>query len=525
MIIIQNLNKSFGDKVIIRDFSYHFPTNTNIGIVGPNGAGKTTLLNIITGTEEHNSGDIIIPKNCVLGYLSQSPSATPLPTILEECISGNQTLLDIQKKLNESLKKIEENYTEEVFNEYETLEKEFSDKGGYALEAEAKGILVGLGFETSQFEQSPLELSGGWRMRLELAKLLINNPNFLILDEPTNHLDLPSLTWLEGYLKSFKGTLLFVSHDREFLNNLSDKILHISNGNLKIYNGSFDDFIEQKEENTKLVQKQLESIKRKQNHLQDFVDRFRSKASKAKQAQSKLKIIERLKKMEERLDIDSFEEKTVFKMEIEKQSGKVVLDVKEAAIGYNNTILKDKINLRILRGNKIAIIGTNGIGKSTFLKTIIGEIPLISGKLTLGNNVSIGYYAQSQLDILDPNMTALENILNISKNLTQQQARAFLGNMLIKRDDVNKQVKVLSGGEKSKVAIAAILSQKNNFLILDEPTNHLDMSSIEALSQTLKEYNGTILIVSHNRAFINSFASQLLIFEKNQELNFINIEN
>lgn len=255
MIIIQNLNKSFGDKVIIRDFSYHFPTNTNIGIVGPNGAGKTTLLNIITGTEEHNSGDIIIPKNCVLGYLSQSPSATPLPTILEECISGNQTLLDIQKKLNESLKKIEENYTEEVFNEYETLEKEFSDKGGYALEAEAKGILVGLGFETSQFEQSPLELSGGWRMRLELAKRLINNPNFLILDEPTNHLDLPSLTWLEGYLKSFKGTLLFVSHDREFLNNLSDKILHISNGNLKIYNGSFDDFIEQKEENTKLVQK------------------------------------------------------------------------------------------------------------------------------------------------------------------------------------------------------------------------------------------------------------------------------
>lgn len=228
--------------------------------------------------------------------------------------------------------------------------------------------------------------------------------------------------------------------------------------------------------------------------------------------------------MEERLDIDSFEEKTVFKMEIEKQSGKVVLDVKEAAIGYN-TILKDKINLRILRGNKIAIIGTNGIGKSTFLKTIIGEIPLISGKLTLGNNVSIGYYAQSQLDILDPNMTALENILNISKNLTQQQARAFLGNMLIKRDDVNKQVKVLSGGEKSKVAIAAILSQKNNFLILDEPTNHLDMSSIEALSQTLKGYNGTILLVSHNRAFINSFASQLLIFEKNQELNFINIEN
>lgn len=525
MIIVQNLNKSFGDKVVIRDFSYHFPSNANIGIVGPNGAGKTTLLNIITGIEEHNSGEVIIPKNCVVGYLPQSPSPTPLPTILEECVSGNQTLIDIRKKLNDSLKKMEESYSDEIFNEYESFEKEFSNKGGYALEAEAKGILVGLGFETIQFNQPPLELSGGWRMRLELAKLLINNPNFLILDEPTNHLDLPSLTWFEGYLKSFKGTLLFVSHDREFLNNLSDKILYISNGNLKIYNGTFDDFVEQKEENIKLVKKQLETIKRKQNHLQDFVDRFRYKSSKAKQAQSKLKIIDRLKKMEERLDIDTSEEKTVFKIEIEKQSGKVVLDIKEAAIGYDNIILKDKINLRIFRGNKIAIIGTNGIGKSTLLKTIVNEIPLISGNITLGNNVSIGYYAQSQLDILDPRLTALENILTLSKNLTQQQARSILGNMLIKRDDVNKQVKVLSGGEKSKVAIAAILSQKNNFLILDEPTNHLDMSSIEALSQTLKEYNGTLLVVSHNRSFINSFASHLLIFEKSQEINLISMEN
>lgn len=523
MIIIQNLNKSFGDRVIIRDFSYHFPSNTNIGIVGANGAGKTTLLNIITGIEEHNSGEVIIPKNCVLGYLPQSPSPTPLSTILEECISGNQGLINLQEKLNASLKRMEENYSEEVFNEYESLEKEFSDKGGYALEAEAKGILVGLGFETTQFNESPLELSGGWRMRLELAKLLVNKPNFLILDEPTNHLDLPSLTWLEGYLKSFKGTLLFVSHDREFLNNLSDKILHISSGNLKIYNGTFDDFIEQKEENTKLIKKQLETIKRKQNHLQDFVDRFRSKASKAKQAQSKIKIIERLKKMEERLDTDTSDEKPVFKLEIEKQSGKVVLDVKEVAIGYDAVVLKDKINLRLIRGNKVAIIGTNGVGKSTLLKSIVGEIPLISGSITIGNNVTIGYYAQSQLDILDPNLTALENILNISKTLTQQQARSLLGNLLIKRDDVNKSVKVLSGGEKSKVAIAAILSQRNNLLILDEPTNHLDMSSIEALSQTLKDYNGTVLAVSHNRSFINSFASHLLIFEKNQELNFINI--
>lgn len=519
MIIIQNLKKFFGDRAIVRDFSYHFPPNTNIGIVGANGAGKTTLLNMITGTEEYNSGNIIIPKNCILGYLPQSPSPNPLPTILEECISGNNELVTLQHKINAALKRIEEDYSEEIFSEYEALEKEFADKGGYALEADAKGILVGLGFETTQFEQSPLTLSGGWRMRLELAKLLVNNPNFLILDEPTNHLDLPSLAWLEGYLKSFRGTLLFVSHDREFLNNLSDKILHISNGHLKVYNGTFDDFIEQKEENTKLAQKQLETIKRKQNHLQEFVDRFRSKASKAKQAQSKLKMLERLKRMEERIDIDTPDAKSHFKMEVEKPSGKIVLEIRDAAIGYNGVVLKDKINLRIIRGNKIAIIGTNGVGKSTLLKTIVNEIPLIAGNLKMGNNVTIGYYAQSQLDVLDPNLTALENLLKLSKSLNQNQARAILGNLLIKHDDVNKQVKVLSGGEKSKVAIAAILSQKNNFVILDEPTNHLDMSSIEALSQVLKEYNGTVLTVSHNRAFINSFASHLLVFEKNQELD------
>jgi ATP-binding cassette subfamily F protein 3 len=358
-------------------------------------------------------------------------------------------------------------------------------------------------------------------MRLELAKLLINEPNFLILDEPTNHLDLPSLTWLEQYLKSFRGTLLFVSHDRDFLNNIADQIIHVSKGNINVYNGNFDDFLEQKEANTEFARKQMESIKKKQDHLQEFVDRFRSKASKAKQAQSKLKMIERLKKMEERIDVENSEKRPTFKMEVERQSCKIVLEIKDGTIGYENFILNKGIDLKVIRGNKIAIIGANGIGKTTLLKTIVGEIQLLSGEMNLGNNVKIGYYAQSQLDTLDPSLDALTNVLTLARNINHQQARSILGCLLITKNEVKKQVHVLSGGEKSKVAIAALLAQRNNFLILDEPTNHLDMSSAEALSMALSEYEGTVIVVSHNRSFINSFATHIFKMDRTKKAELI----
>lgn len=514
MIIIQNLKKSFGSRPIIRDFTYQFPKNKRISVVGANGAGKTTLLNMICGSEEIDSGSITVPSGCVLGYLPQIPNPSPNDTILLECLSGNEFLSNLQLKLNDALKEIENNYSEEVFENYEKVEQEFSLNGGYEFESDAKGILVGLGIENEQFHDNPKTLSGGWRMRLELAKLLLNHPNFLILDEPTNHLDLPSLTWLENYLKSFAGTLLFVSHDRDFLNNISEMTIHISNGNVDVYSGDFDSFVMQKQGKTEQLKKEKESLKKKQDHLQDFVDRFRAKATKAKQAQSKIKLIEKLKTLEGRIDIDEDDQSATFNIKSDKQPGKIVVDLKDCAIGYDDLILSKNLNLRVARGNKIAIIGANGIGKSTLLKSILGEIKFLQGECKIGHNVDIGYYAQEQTDILDGNLDAIENVMMLAGKINAQQARSVLGALLIKKDDAKKLVKVLSGGEKSKVAIAALIARKTNFLILDEPTNHLDMSSVEALSRALDKFDGTVLTVSHNRSFINSFATHMFVMEK-----------
>jgi ATP-binding cassette subfamily F protein 3 len=508
MIYLQNLSKRYGGKHLLSNVTYHFPEGEHIALVGANGVGKTTLLDMITGLEEWDDGQIIKTANLKLGYLPQEPNPSPLPTILEECMQGASWLYALQTKRDTILQQMETSYSEELFYEYEKIEAAYLQQGGYALESEAKKFLHGLGFSAAQFDENPKSLSGGWRMRLELARLLLNKPNFLILDEPTNHLDLPSMIWLEDYLKTFEGTILFVSHDQDLLNRLSSFTLHLQGGNLTPYKGNFDSFLEQRELNQMQNAAEAKNIQNRYAHIEKFVERFRAKASKASQVRSRLKMMERLKALENNIQQEESLEEISLELKVQEPSGRQVLTLKEASIGYNKPLSKG-LNLKIERGQKVAIIGANGIGKSTLLKSIMGHLPFLQGELTLGHNVQVSYFAQDQLDFLELKATVLENVLASNSTVSEREARSLLGGFLFQKDDVFKKVSVLSGGEKSRVGLCCLLMQKGNFLILDEPTNHLDMSSASILAQALSGFDGSLLFVSHNRSFINQVATHI----------------
>ncbi len=508
MVRIENLSKAYGKKILFQNSTYHFPEAERVALVGPNGAGKSTLLNIICGLEEADSGQILKPARVNLGYLPQEPNSNPKPTILEECVDGALKLRELKQQLDDILVEMENNYNEDVHKKFEKIEDSFREAGGYALEARAKGILIGLGFLGSQLGKSPKQLSGGWRMRLELARVFLNDPDFLVLDEPTNHLDLPSLIWVEKFLQSFKGTLLFVSHDRALLNRLATVTLHLNNGKFTPYKGNFDSFLEQREQRLELETAAFERHKKRADEIQRFVDRFKAKASKAKQAQSRMKMLDRMKELEGNFDIDDSVDEISFSLPKVTASGKEVLKIDAMSIGYNSILSKD-IKLNVLRGQKIAIIGPNGIGKSTFLKTIASKINPLTGGFELGHNVSLAFFAQDQLDILDEHKTVLENVMGTSDDVGEKKARSLLGSFLFRGDDVFKRVGVLSGGEKSRVGLACLLLQQANFLLLDEPTNHLDMSSAEILASAIDEYEGTLLFVSHDRSFIDSICTHV----------------
>lgn len=519
MLRIENLSKSFGSRLLLKNATYHFPQHEKIALIGLNGAGKTTLLNMLAGFESYDEGSIIRPVNCKLGYLVQEPNPSPFSTILHEAQSGASRLMKIKESMDQALKKIDSEPSEKQVHIFDAAETAYRSAGGYALEAKVKETLAGLGFNQDQCSDSPLTLSGGWRMRLELAKLFLSEPDFLILDEPTNYLDLPSLIWMENYLMSFDGTVLFVSHDRSLLNKLPTIILHLHKGILTPYSGNLDFFlesreimIEQKEASKKQLEKRRVSIER-------FITRFGAKNTKASQARSRMKMLARLRDLESELDQsldDSSEDYIQLAIpEPVQKSGQTVLSIEQGVIGYAsqnvNTsplILSKDINLLIERDQKIAVIGANGIGKSTLLKTVVQETPLLGGISSLGLNVSVGYFAQDQLSSLDLNKSSLDNLLS-ETSLGEKDARKLLGNFLFHGDDVFKLTKVLSGGEKSRLGLAKIFAIKANFLLLDEPTSHLDMTSIEALTNALSDYNGTVIFVSHDRMFINNICTHI----------------
>jgi ATP-binding cassette subfamily F protein 3 len=511
VIRIERISKSYGPQVILRDATFHFPAGERIALVGANGAGKTTLLNMICETEDCDSGHIIRPRECVIGYLPQEPNPNPRKTVLQECVEGHRRIRELWHNLEKAQELLVAEGSTSALESFERAQKNFQDAGGLLVESRARGILSGLGFSLEQFDVDPRTLSGGWRMRLELAKVFLNEPDFLVLDEPTNHLDLPSLVWVEGYLRSFPGCLLFVSHDRGLLNRLATMTAHISAGQLRVYKGNFDSFLEQKEQAEQQDVSRAEAISRRKAELTRFIERFGAKATKARQAQARVKMLARLQALEDDISLPQKESEVAFSLKAPTPSGKEVLRISQMTIGYSqDKPLAQNLHVNVLRGQKICVIGANGIGKSTLLETIAGNVGKISGICELGYQVASAYFAQDQMSVLQKGSSVLENVLRRT-SLSEKEARALLGNFLFRGDDVFKKVEVLSGGEKNRVGLAILLAQNANFLILDEPTNHLDMSSAEILSEAMQDFEGTILCVSHDREFINSFATHVFV--------------
>jgi ATP-binding cassette subfamily F protein 3 len=512
MIKLQDLSKSFGTRVLFHRLNYHFPTGKRISLVGSNGAGKSTLLSLMTGQLDADDGQILFPKTLELGFLPQEPNANPKSTVVEESMNGSGRMQRLKQDYDRALAALEQEWTPELQKRLDTAESLWIQAGGEGLESKAKSVLMGLGFSHETLEKDPKSLSGGWRMRLELAKIFINQPDFLILDEPTNHLDLPSLIWVEKWLLSFKGTLLFVSHDRELLNRLSEITLHLANRTLTPYAGNFDFFLESRELKQEQDAKAAEGLRKRRASLEEFVTKFGAKASKAAQARSKAKLIDRLKSMEDEFNQDDDSSSSIgFSFPPPAGSGREVLRVESLDIGYTNPLSKN-INFKLEKGQKIAIIGANGIGKSTLLKTLSKRISPLEGAFHFGFNVLPTYFAQDQLEIFDSERSVFENIMASSDaNIGQKQIMSILGSFLFRGSDSQKKVKVLSGGEKSRLGLACLLTQKSNFLLLDEPTNHLDMSSASMLSVALDDYEGSALFVSHDRDFINSVATHVLV--------------
>lgn len=510
MLAIENLTKNFGARTVLNDVTYRFPEGEKVALVGANGAGKTTLLNIISGTESVDAGRILTSQGLKIGYLPQEPEPNPQPNVLEECVHGHRSLSLLKHSMDEALEALQHDDSADRLHAFEKAETLYRHAGGYSLESRASGILSGLGFSSEALRISPRSLSGGWRMRLELAKVFLNEPDVLVLDEPTNHLDLPSLVWVERYLQSFRGTLLFVSHDRALLNRLSTVTLHLSHGNLRPYKGNFDKMLEQRAIESEQIEARRQNLEKQREHLESFVERFGAKASKASQAQSKQKQIERIRALENDIEVAEGEQSLVFKLPEPPPCGREILRVKALDIGYG-AILASGIQLLLEKGSRIAVIGSNGIGKSTFLKTVAGNLPPLGGQVEFGHNVKMSYFAQNQEETLNFEQTVLQNMLATRSDLGERDARKILGSFLFTGDDVFKPVKVLSGGEKARVALCRSLLHHSNFLLLDEPTNHLDMTSVEVLIEGLKSYEGSLLFVSHDRNFIDALATHIFV--------------
>ena len=516
MIILQanKIERSFAGEVLFDNINLQVDERDRIALVGKNGAGKSTLLKILVGEEEPTSGEINKKKDISLSYLAQDSRFESENTIYDEMLHVFDDLRRTEKQLRQMELEMGEKSgadLDKLMSDYDRLSENFRQAGGFTYEADIRAILNGFKFDESMWQMKIAELSGGQNTRLALAKMLLEKPNLLVLDEPTNHLDIETIAWLENYLVNYSGALIIVSHDRYFLDKVATITLDLTKHSLDRYVGNYSRFVELKEQKLATEAKNYEKQQKEIAALEDFVNRNLVRASTTKRAQSRRKQLEKM----ERLDKPEAGKKSAnMTFQSEKTSGNVVLTVENVAIGYDGEILSEPINLDLRKMNAVAIVGPNGIGKSTFIKSIVDQIPFIKGEKRFGANVEVGYYDQTQSK-LTPSNTVLDELWNDFKLTPEVEIRNRLGAFLFSGDDVKKSVGMLSGGEKARLLLAKLSMENNNFLILDEPTNHLDIDSKEVLENALIDFDGTLLFVSHDRYFINRVATHVLELSEN----------
>lgn len=530
MIAVEHLSIQFGGRYLFDDATFTIRPGDRVGLVGPNGAGKSTLMKIIAGLVTAEDGQVQIPRDYTIGYLPQEPSfdaeAMARP-ILEEAMRAREDVVNTQQeitRLEHELEVTSSNHDTpayaDLLDRFGELHHKLEDLGGFRLEADSSRVLSGLGFTEDDFKRPLGVFSGGWQMRVMLAKLLIRRPDALLLDEPTNHLDLESILWLEDFLSNYEGSLLLISHDRTFLNDVTKHTVEIEAGHLEMFVGNYDTYERTKAEREALREAQAATLMARRKEIESFVERFRYKATKARQAQSRIKMLERM----ERVELASHAPSVHFSFPEAPQSGRTVFEVENGGKSYPNKPVFHGAELRIERGDRIAFLGKNGEGKTTLGKILAGEEQFTEGELKIGHNVTIGYYAQHQADSLNPKLTVYETVETLARSMffnsgggkaasySETQLRTLLGAFLFQGNDVHKPVRVLSGGEKSRLALAKMLLEPCNTLILDEPTNHLDMRSKEVLKQALMAFEGTIIMISHDRDFLDELVDRIFTF-------------
>jgi ATP-binding cassette, subfamily F, member 3 len=513
MVSITNLSYYIGGRALYENANMFVKPKDKIGLIGLNGRGKSTLLKLISGEFKYDAGSISKSNDCTIGFLNQDLlSYQTEDAIVTVAMEAFKDAVDTQRQIEHILHKLETSYSEHLVEKLSKLQEKFEHLDGYAMQAKAEEVLEGIGFSTTDLHRPLKEFSGGWRMRVMLAKLLLEKPSLLMLDEPTNHLDLPSIEWVENYLRNYEGAVIIVSHDRIFLDNVINKTVDVTQGQLVTYEGNYSFYLKEKELRSEIQQNAFENQQQKIKQTERFIERFKAKATKARQVQSRVKALERMDMVEEVVDDSAA---VNFKFTFSQQAGRYIINLNHVSKSYGPVDILKNTSASIEKTDKIALIGANGKGKSTLLRIIAGEEP-IEGERVMGYNVIKAFYAQHQLESLHVDNEILEELLQAGSGKTEQQLRNVLGCFLFSDEDVFKKIKVLSGGEKSRVALAKTLISEANFLLLDEPTNHLDFISENILIQALQQYKGSFVVVSHNRHFVSQIANKIWYIEDKQ---------